>query len=105
MVQSWRWSLWETVWLSAVVFVILVIFLPETAAPTLLFYKAKRLRQKTGQSAFVPKGSLTKKHLSTAQVVKLALIKPFEISIKDPAIAFINIYVRFPSSSLVAQLQ
>lgn len=75
-------------------FVVLVVFLPETAAPTLLYYKAKRLRQKTGCLAFVPTGALWKKHQTVAQTVKLALVKPFGVSVKDPAVAFINVYAR-----------
>ncbi|KAK9434875.1 NACHT domain protein [Metarhizium brunneum] len=88
--KGWRRSTWEIAWLSVFLFAALVVFLPETAAPTLLYYKAKRLRQKTGCLAFVPTGALWKKHQSAAQTVKLALIEPFEISVKDPAVAFIN---------------
>jgi hypothetical protein len=31
--------------------------------------------------------------VSTKEAIQTALIKPFEISLKDPSIAFVNIYV------------
>ncbi|KAJ5428759.1 Major facilitator superfamily domain general substrate transporter [Penicillium cf. griseofulvum] len=91
-VKGWRWSMWEIVWLAGIVFVLLVLFLPETSAPTLLFYKAKRLRQETGSDRFVTMDSMRSKGVSRSQLVKFALIKPFEITLKDPAIAFTNLY-------------
>ncbi|KXG46470.1 Major facilitator superfamily domain, general substrate transporter [Penicillium griseofulvum] len=91
-VASWRWSMWEIVWLAGFVFVLLVLFLPETSTPTLLFYKAKRLRQETGSDRFVTMDSMRSKGTSRSQLVKLALIKPFEITLKDPAIAFTDLY-------------
>ncbi|KAK4869318.1 hypothetical protein LT330_006318 [Penicillium expansum] len=92
-IKGWRWSMWEIVWLAGFVFVLLVLFLPETSAPTLLFYKAKRLRQETGSDRFTTIESLRSKAVSRSQLVKLALIKPFEITLKDPAIAFANFYI------------
>lgn len=83
--------MWEMVWLTAIVLVALFVFLPETAAPTLLYYKAQRLRKETGDSRYV--SEQTSQQLSRSQIIQLALIKPFEITIKDPAIAFVNLYV------------
>lgn len=87
--------MWEIVWLAGFVFVLLVLFLPETSTPTLLFYKAKRLRQETCSDRFVAIDSLQPKGVAGSQMVKLALIKPFQITLMDPAIAFANFYVRF----------
>ncbi len=84
--------MWEIVWLSGLVFVLLFAFLPETATPTLLHYKAKRLRQETGNSGYKAKGA---RILSRGDMARMALIKPFEITIKDPAIAFANLYVKW----------
>ncbi|KAJ3496944.1 hypothetical protein NLG97_g2289 [Lecanicillium saksenae] len=88
--KGWRWSMWELSWLSALVFVLLFSLLPETAAPTLLYYKARRIRQQTGNPGYKIKGS---SDFSRGSVIRMALVKPFEITIKDPAIAFTNFYV------------
>ncbi|KAF4947506.1 hypothetical protein FGADI_10351 [Fusarium gaditjirri] len=37
VVKGWWWSMWELLWLSCFVFVLLVIFLPEISIPTLLY--------------------------------------------------------------------
>lgn len=84
--------MWEMVWLTAIVLIFLFVFLPETAASTLLYYKAQRLRKETGDSRYVSEHSAPQK-LSRGQIIKLALVKPFEITVKDPAIAFVNLYV------------
>lgn len=86
--------MWEIVWLAGFVFICLVLFLPETSTPALLYYKAKRLRRETDSERFVAINSLRSKGVAHSQLVKLALIKPFEITFKDPAIAFANFYVR-----------
>ncbi|KAL7781793.1 major facilitator superfamily domain-containing protein [Trichoderma afarasin] len=89
--KTWRWAMWEMVWLTAIVFVLLFVFLPETAAPTLLYYKAQRLRKETGDPGYISEHSASQK-LSRRQIIQLALVKPFEITVKDPAIAFVNLY-------------
>ncbi|QYS95347.1 hypothetical protein H0G86_002641 [Trichoderma simmonsii] len=89
--KTWRWAMWEMVWLTAIVFILLFVFLPETAAPTLLYYKAQRLRKETGNPGYISEHSASQK-LSRSQIIQLALVKPFEITVKDPAIAFANLY-------------
>ncbi|KAL7930676.1 major facilitator superfamily domain-containing protein [Trichoderma chlorosporum] len=89
--KTWRWAMREMVWLTAIVLVALFILLPETAAPTLLYYKAMRLRKETGDSKYVSECPASQQ-LSRIQVIRLALVKPFEITVKDPAIAFVNLY-------------
>lgn len=93
--------MWELLWLSAFMFLPLFFFLPETSTPTLLYHKARRL-----QVNKPPEATTTGKHLvaegpSRADMVKLALVKPFEITLKDPAIAFVNIYVSLDSILLL----
>ncbi|UKZ50467.1 hypothetical protein TrVGV298_004730 [Trichoderma virens] len=89
--KTWRWAMWEMVWLTAIVLVLLFVFLPETAAPTLLYYKAQRLRKETGDSRYISEHA-SYQQLSRSQIIQLALVKPFEITVKDPAIAFVNLY-------------
>lgn len=84
--------MWEMVWLTVIIFILLFVFLPETAAPTLLFYKAQRLRKETGDPRYISEHSASQK-LSRSRIIQLALVKPFEITVKDSAIAFVNLYV------------
>lgn len=83
--------MWELLWLSGLMFIPLFFLLPETSTPTLLYYKAKRLRKETNSTRYVSE-AISSNSVSRKDVVKMALIKPFEITLKDPAIAFVNIY-------------
>jgi DHA1 family multidrug resistance protein-like MFS transporter len=46
--ENWRWSLWEMLWLSAPIFIMMLLFLPETFQANILLRRAKRLRKLTG---------------------------------------------------------
>ncbi|KAJ4318828.1 hypothetical protein N0V84_006641 [Fusarium piperis] len=92
--KGWRWSMWELLWLSGFMFLPLFFLLPETSTPTLLYYKAKRLRKETNSTRYVSEATKSNS-ASRREIAKMALIKPFEITLKDPAIAFVNIYTSF----------
>lgn len=84
--------MWELLWLSAFMFLPLFFFLPETSTPTLLYHKARRLRANGHPDASTTDTLTTTKNSIYTNTVKLALLKPFEITLKGPAIAFVNIY-------------
>jgi MFS transporter, DHA1 family, multidrug resistance protein len=87
--DSWRWPFREVIIMSVIVMGLLP-FLPETSPSKLLLHRARRLRQVTGDQSYQAPSEL--KRLEIAQVFKEAMIKPIEISIKDPAIAFTCVY-------------
>jgi DHA1 family multidrug resistance protein-like MFS transporter len=89
--KNWRWSLWEIVWMAAPVLVALV-FMPETFAPKILLKRAQRLRKLTGNANIQSQSEIDQRHLTASGILIDALIKPIEITIKDPAIFFVNIY-------------
>lgn len=91
--ESWRWSLFETIWASAPVFLAMFVFLPETSGPNLLLRRARRLRKLTGDSRLVSQSEIDQQHMKLSSVLVDALIKPMEITIKDPAVLFVQVYV------------
>ncbi|KAL9607140.1 MAG: hypothetical protein Q9167_007917 [Letrouitia subvulpina] len=91
-VKGWRWSLWEIVWISGPVLVLMLICTPETSTPNILLRRAQRLRTLTGDSRLKSQSEIDQKGLKPTAIAVDALIKPLEITIKDPAIAFVNIY-------------
>lgn len=103
--KGWRWSLLEILWAAAPVAVIMLAFLPETSTPNILLRRAKRLRKLTGSNRFQAPSEVAAYNEKMAQqangeVVKSkavaividALIKPLEITIKDPAVLFVQLY-------------
>ncbi|GKT45740.1 trehalase [Colletotrichum spaethianum] len=90
--MGWRWSLWEILWAAAPVFLVMFFFLPETSSPNILLRRAERLRKLTGNDRFMSQSEIDQRNLKTSAVVIDALIKPLEITIKDPAILFVQVY-------------
>jgi DHA1 family multidrug resistance protein-like MFS transporter len=90
--KGWRWSLWEILWAAGPVLIIMFLLLPETSTPNILLRRAQRLRRLTGDSRLRAQSEIDQKNLKPSAVIIDALIKPLEITIKDPAIAFVNIY-------------
>lgn len=90
--KGWRWSLLEILWVSSAMFLVMFFFLPETSTPNILLRRAKRLRKLTGSQRFMSQSEIDQRNLRPSAVLIDALIKPIEITIKDPAIMFVQIY-------------
>ena len=90
--KGWRWSLWEILWIAGPIFILMFLFVPETSTPNILLRRANRLRALTGDSRLKSQSEIDQKGLKPSAVALNALIKPLEITIKDPAIAFVNMY-------------
>lgn len=90
--QGWRWSLYESIWASAPVLIVMFILLPETSTPTLLLQRAERLRKRTGSDRFMSQSEIDQRNMKVSAVFLDALIKPLEITIKDPAVLFVQVY-------------
>ncbi|KAM3448906.1 hypothetical protein MY3296_007367 [Beauveria thailandica] len=91
-VMGWRWSLYESIWASSPIFILMLLFLPETSSATILLRRAQRLRKVTGDARFMSQSEIDQRSQNTTAVFIDALIKPLEITIKDPAVLFVQIY-------------
>ncbi|KAF2839415.1 putative caffeine resistance protein 5 [Patellaria atrata CBS 101060] len=91
-VKGWRWSLWEIVWMAGPIFVLFFFFVPETYTPTILRNRAQRLRKLTGNKGIKSATELARADMTFGKIFADAVVKPFEIFIKDPAILYINVY-------------
>ncbi|OOF98667.1 hypothetical protein ASPCADRAFT_162317 [Aspergillus carbonarius ITEM 5010] len=91
-VEGWRWSLWETVWMSAPIFVLMFFFLQETFPDAILLRRAQRLRRVTGNDNLLSQSEINQKQLTVTAVAMEALYRPFQIVVLDPAILFVNVY-------------
>ncbi|KAI0428398.1 major facilitator superfamily transporter [Xylaria sp. FL1042] len=91
-VLGWRWSLLEILFAASAIFPIMFAFLPETSSATLLLQRAERLRRLTGNPAFMSQSEIDQKDMTSRAIFVDALIKPLEITVKDPAILFVQLY-------------
>ncbi len=90
--MGWRWSLYESIWASAPVFIVMILLLPETSSATILLHRAQRLRKITGDERFMSQSEIDQRSQKMLAVFIDALIKPLEITLKDPAVLFVQIY-------------
>ena len=89
-IKGWRWAMWEMVWLSAPV-VVLLWLLPETYAPAIKARNQKRAHTDVEKATRLGQTSSA----AMAKSLKNALVKPIQICVQDPAVAVSNIYTSF----------
>ncbi|KAF4982740.1 hypothetical protein FZEAL_1693 [Fusarium zealandicum] len=90
--KTWRWSLYESIWASAPIFILMFLLLPETSGANILLRRAKRLRKVTGNGRFMSQSEIDQRNMKVSAIAIDALIKPMEITLKDPAVLFVQIY-------------
>lgn len=90
--KTWHFSLWEILWAAGPVFLLMFLLLPETSTPNILLRRAQRLRKLTGDERLMAQSEIDQKHMKPSAIVLNAIVKPIEITLKDPAIAFVNVY-------------
>ncbi|THW33676.1 MFS general substrate transporter [Aureobasidium pullulans] len=91
--MNWRWSLWEMLWLAAPVWLMLFAFLPETYPENILLRRARRLRKLTGNQNLKAQSEINQASRSFGDVVFEALIRPVQLIVLDPAIAYADLYI------------
>ena len=92
VVENWRWSLWEILWLAGPVFLLWFFCLPETSATNILIRRSMRLRKLSQNQNISSQSQIDRRGLTASAIAFDALIKPFEIMFKDPAVLFTNVY-------------
>lgn len=73
------------------IYILMLCMLPESSPATILYYKAKRLREETGNMKLMSESEMRQKNLKASSLLFDALFKPWEINALDPAILFTTI--------------
>ena len=89
---GWRFSGWEMLMASGPIYLLLATTIPETSGPTILHYRAKRIREVTGNTEARTEAELKREHLTVSSLLWYALLKPWEMNIKDPALLFTSFF-------------
>ena len=90
--KNWRWSLWEILWISGPVFLVLFFCLPETSASNILLRRAQRLRLLTRNQHLRSQSEITQSQLTLNEIAIDSLWKPMQILLQDPAVLFAALY-------------
>lgn len=90
---SWRWPFYETLLIAGPTFFVMLFLLPETSGDYILLRRAQRLRKLTGRSDLMAESEIKARDQKPKEVLFQALIKPWEINMKDPAVLFTTLYL------------
>jgi hypothetical protein len=90
---SWRWVEWTSLIASGIVMASLCLFQSETYAPIILKWKAVHLRRSTGDDRYVSTTEI--RRLSFSKRWKVALSRPFLMSMQEPMIILWTVYLTF----------
>lgn len=88
---SWRWTEWITLIISGLVLGIVILFQPETFPPILLKWKAKHLRDLTGDQRY--KAEIEIRSDTFLQRLGISLYRPFLLTLTEPIIILIALYL------------
>jgi len=87
---GWRWDNWLVMILSGLS-VLIMAGVDETYAPAILKKKAARLRRETGDDRWWCR--YDEEQISTLQLIKTNLMRPFVLSLTEPILWFFNIWI------------
>jgi MFS transporter, DHA1 family, multidrug resistance protein len=90
--KNWHWSLWEILWIAGPVFIIMMLFLPETSSSNILLRRAARLRKLTGNPNLKSQAEIDQSKLSVSAIAYESLFRPWQVMFLDPAVLFTNLY-------------
>jgi MFS transporter, DHA1 family, multidrug resistance protein len=90
--SGWTWTIWELMWLSGFVLVLMLFFLPETSHANILHRRAKRLRKLTGNESLKSKSEIRAAEESYKETL-IVLRRAFSLSFREPIVFVLNLYV------------
>ena len=93
--KTWRWPLWEIVWMTSPALLLLLTLMPETSASNILLRRARRLRKLTGNDKLQSQSEIDQREMKASDLVFTTLVRPMEIMVKDPSILFVNLYTGY----------
>ncbi|KAF2152432.1 MFS general substrate transporter [Myriangium duriaei CBS 260.36] len=91
-VLGWRWAFWEILIMSGPVWMLWFVTLPETSPDNILLRRAQRLRKLTGNPKYMSQSEISQANKKFSSTLYQALLVPFMITIKDPAVLFTNLF-------------
>ncbi|KAK6874740.1 Multidrug resistance protein 1 [Candida tropicalis] len=90
---GWHWTFWFMCIVSGFSLFTLSFSLPETFSKTLLRRKAQRLRKISGNNQLRSEGEIENSQMTFNELVADTLWRPLEITIMEPVVLLIDLYI------------
>ncbi|OJJ06353.1 hypothetical protein ASPVEDRAFT_154403 [Aspergillus versicolor CBS 583.65] len=88
---GWRWLEWIMLIMGGAVLIVVVILQPETYGNLILYWKAKALRQETGDQRY--KAPMELKHDGLAKRLQKSVYRPFAMFYSELIIILMSLYL------------
>jgi DHA1 family multidrug resistance protein-like MFS transporter len=90
---GWEWAFWEMLMIGGLGFLLLFFGMPETNADTILYKRAARLRALTRNDNLRCESEILDAEKTFGGVMYEALARPLEMTVKEPIVLAIDLYV------------
>ncbi|UKZ77547.1 hypothetical protein TrVFT333_005270 [Trichoderma virens FT-333] len=90
---GWRWTVWLTLIMIGVFGSLAYVVVPESSAPVLLSWKAKRLRKETGNQNI--HAAHYSKKVSFSAILTTYVLRPIKMLAMEPILLLLTIYMAF----------
>lgn len=91
--ETWKWPIWELLWLSGFALIVLFFTLPETSGMNIMYRRARRLRKLSGVSSIMSESELMAEQMSAKEVALMVLVRPFSLNFLEPIVLALNLYI------------
>ncbi|KAI5201823.1 multidrug resistance protein-like protein [Aureobasidium subglaciale] len=100
--KGWTWPIWIIIWISGPCLVFLIFFFPETSANNILYRRTARLRKWQTENGYLDDKPYDKikcqpeidgEKMGAADMAKMTLVKPFSLTLKEPIVLSLNLYI------------
>jgi DHA1 family multidrug resistance protein-like MFS transporter len=91
--KSWRWTIWEVMWLGSFTLILLFFFFPETSSSNILYRRARRLRKATGDKRLKSQSEIEAEHMTGRDIAIDVLVRPFTLNFQEPIVFILNLYI------------
>ena len=102
---GWRWTIWELVFVNGPMLFLIICFLPETSASNILYRRAKRLRQMTGNEILRSEAELRPLNVTGGGILHETIVRPWILCFQEPICLLLNAYTALICMLLFAWLE
>ena len=103
--MDWRWTIWELMCVNGPMLLFVFCFLPETSASNILYRRAKRLRQSTGNDALRSEAELRPLNITGRGILYETIVRPWALCFQEPICLLLNAYTTLICMLLFAWLE
>ncbi|VDC00305.1 unnamed protein product [Peniophora sp. CBMAI 1063] len=91
--KGWTWTMWVLMWLSGSALVLLFFFFPETSPDNILYRRAQRLRQATGDHTLRAQSEIDASQRTARERLTASMVMPIVLNFTEPIVLVLNIYI------------